>query len=557
MTIGSRLDEELAHAAIEGLSSLAPEVSSVQAEWLDIWLRSSGPDRDHAALELTYGLIGGLLRNIGLLDEGQASRLSETKVLWSFSEDVIRDVLVTMGGKFYRDHLNHVLRVAFLAAFLLGISPELSQFMDIRLVVLAALFHDIAIPIEKFRTASNVMGEYLRHAYEAYMPPAETVRLEDVGVVLGLGMFQSRVCPEVAREVLESAIRAKNHALFGAVELEGLTRVRAHEKAIDEHLPGGGAKKTLEHVRKILRAILFHDIRMTRAIDAETDPYAALLIISDEAQDWGRPGRKGEPPALNDLKLAADGAHWAFEFDYRSNSSVPVLRTIYDKIAALSRIRYIPPFPNCEFSFLLGEPVQTLGVRDLLIQLLEVLHVVQSSQHDAVRRLREEHESEGPKKLEIPDFVAVNEAIERAIHELDGDNRRVCLYLDCGSGTNNLGELLLTPQAPTGITIALVPGAPLKVDISPFGPADIETRADLVLEAWKQVHLMLAHLTLCCLEVHQGAYSRYIDSVFHGIPRQHLLGKLLSTLPAIGSDPPELYARVLFTPPSRCLLVVS
>lgn len=97
----------------------------------------------------------------------------------------------------------------------------------------------------------------------------------------------------------------------------------------------------IENYRASVDAIMFHDPDFNFRIALKENKALALLIISDEMQDWGRPASFEQEPTIAEIKdfnIAANQVDARFAWE--NTSLLSPLRQIYSKQGSLSRIDF-------------------------------------------------------------------------------------------------------------------------------------------------------------------------------------------------------------------------
>ncbi len=234
-------------------------------------------------------------------------------------------VISEMGGKFYRDHINHVLRVMLLSNHL---SEEIYAVADIRRLfgiskeefetkiriplVLSSLYHDLAYPISEISKMPKYLKTILHGCYgvKVDIPKFPKARIKKAAL--------SSMCRSFFRPNSQSSARLESE----------------FEKAVSEHQHGilaaldflkffqedmGKNQEFDDLIFIAAQAMALHDAFMSKE-NPEQDvgiipfveyPVAFLLILCDELQDWGRPIGDNLPPILSsigfDVSLGPDG----------------------------------------------------------------------------------------------------------------------------------------------------------------------------------------------------------------------------------------------------------
>jgi hypothetical protein len=199
----------------------------------------------------------------------------------------------------YRDHFFHTLEVCFLGLLILssrhagndatfaahiarvssgGAHPSLAndhlaatemlKIPEIRSIYaqwwVASLLHDTAYGIDIFHGTLELLKFFQNR------PSVETFANAAKGAVAQMTPDLESLAPELKGD---PGIRKGDHGLIAAASLASV---------LDNIGPNTRAR-----FNSSVRAIAFHNTRFPR-IDAKTDPIAALLILCDSIQEWGR-----------------------------------------------------------------------------------------------------------------------------------------------------------------------------------------------------------------------------------------------------------------------------
>jgi len=249
------------------------------------------------------------------------------------------DLLYTTRGgiakKFYRDHLNHMLRVALLSRSIarnvtcLGFNDE-----EIRMLTIAALMHDVAYPLAE---GFNMLADMTSAMGECYsslnFPKGEPI----FNITNVLELFENLSIGTRVPSVKEVAcsLEKYNHGLIGALEF--LSYVNDRQK-----------------YGPVIEAIAFHDSDFTFRVPVFEKKILAVLILSDEMQDWGRPVSFEEEPAIAEIKnffIGKDKVQGCF--DLSGEPTISPFRQVYSKSRNISRIKMGKVNFTIQLSFLL------------------------------------------------------------------------------------------------------------------------------------------------------------------------------------------------------------
>ena len=264
-------------------------------------------------------------------------------------EDLIITTRTGLRRRFYRDHLNHMIRVCILAkAF--GERLDLSEMTPSRkrLLALVGLMHDIAYPLAE---AGKILQTTVRSMEKSY----ETVSFTDSSPKYNVGLLLARlrrIAPsESWQESLAEYLEASEHFIMGAIEFLGY---------VDEGI--GGVKG--RDFTNAARAIAFHDNQIDTILKYSENPILVQLILCDELQEWGRPAefQRGpiSPviPELLDFQLERNRIACRIDFgSIESHLGKPLTQT-WAKWTNVSRIDFDKRFPELKIEVELSNYIQ-------------------------------------------------------------------------------------------------------------------------------------------------------------------------------------------------------
>lgn len=239
--------------------------------------------------------------------------------------------------KFYRDHINHMLKVAILARAIAKKKPFSLDEEELSSLVLACIFHDVAYPLSESARIFNKTLDSLKDCFstaELFVNDLiKTSKVDVDSLALLTGEKPDR---------LKAALQEMNHGLLSAIELRAALKT----------------DQSLEKYSNVIKAIALHDSDFRTKVDVISDPLLGLLIMTDELQDWGRPTDQGITimPRIEDFE-ALDG-HLRGVFKFQNCENFSVLRQISSKIANLGRLTIDPNQLRFEFRFDLQRLVQ-------------------------------------------------------------------------------------------------------------------------------------------------------------------------------------------------------
>jgi len=234
-------------------------------------------------------------------------------------EDLIIATRSGIGRKFYRDHLNHLIRVALLANAIASKQKSYDSDSKLNQLVLACLFHDIAYPLSESRTIIEQAFRAMESCYKALTFPQVPYSYM-IRKVTNL-QKQLQTLPGFETEDFATALDQFAHNIIGGIEFLDYTEDAA------TFIP-------------VLEAIVFHDSSFRNEVRPELSPFLATLIIADELQDWGRPIPFQEEaliPEIGDLTISENIVSGTL--DYRRKSSLSPFRQAMSKLRNLRRLK--------------------------------------------------------------------------------------------------------------------------------------------------------------------------------------------------------------------------
>jgi hypothetical protein len=230
-----------------------------------------------------------------------------------------------------REHQQHVFRDLFLSLALRKLLGTTSPPPTV--LALAALLHDIAYPVEKFRT--NVAG-YAKAISEHYLETSivPEISIHDADRFLRIldqfgssdqwsGLYSEVVYPSLAEQGLLDA----RHNLVGATIV--LARFAVERLSLTPQLAG--------KVAGVAAAIALHDRSLFPSKQLPLSSTAALLRAADELQEWGRGGGaiEFEMPSLQS-ELSAEFPCLDMQFTVHKGLAQPsILKLLPDKVLGL------------------------------------------------------------------------------------------------------------------------------------------------------------------------------------------------------------------------------
>lgn len=276
---------------------------------IEQWVKKTGEEKKSEASKLIGFLIETLLsEDFSPRGKQFSKNLGE---MFFRLEEIIETTKGGIARKFYRDHLNHMLRVALLsrAAARKVKSFDLNE-NDIKLVTIAALFHDIAYPLAEIDKIYGEITVAMKKCYRSIKYP-ETIVSYDMTIVTQL-LQNLNLLPGMKLSDLGDYFAAHNHGLLGAMEF--LQNVK---------------EGVVHKYTNVIDAIVYHDPDFNKSIVLMDKKILSLLIICDEMQDWGRPATFEKEPTISEIK------------DFRLTNNRICGRFVWDKTSIVSPLRQI------------------------------------------------------------------------------------------------------------------------------------------------------------------------------------------------------------------------
>jgi HD superfamily phosphodiesterase len=224
-----------------------------------------------------------------------------------------------LARKFYRDHLNHTIRVALLSRAIGQKSPFNLSSQDLNKLVMASLFHDVAYPLaeidQSIRFSINAIKDCYNIASGALLTAERKLRFDEEKF--------SSLSPEILQEYKTKEF---DHGILSALEFTSYLKQ-------DENL--------IKKYEKVIRAIAFHSCLGIKKISASKEKILSVLILADELQDWGRPsGGSGVFSFIPKIeKFRLDDFVLQGEYKTKNITGFSTLKQICGKAPSLKRIK--------------------------------------------------------------------------------------------------------------------------------------------------------------------------------------------------------------------------
>jgi len=285
------------------------------------WIKEDGFDEKLAvASSLVSSMIDALLGE-DCSREGRirSKRLGE---LLQHFEDLLATTRGGIAKKFYRDHLNHMLRVMLLAnAFGKHVEPFSLSDEEARLLTLAGLVHDIAYPLSESYQFFNEAIQAMAKCYKALSFPNFRVSYDMERVTR---LLETLNLKETPLSYFGPFLNRYSHGIMGAMEFADYI---SHKK--------------LKQYARLLQVIVFHDSSLVIPRSLQKDSMLMALVLSDEIQDWGRPAGLDKEPAISELKNFSINSHTIQgDFEWRNIADVSPLRQINSKVINFNRFTW-------------------------------------------------------------------------------------------------------------------------------------------------------------------------------------------------------------------------
>jgi hypothetical protein len=272
-----------------------------------------------------------------------------------------RLIVTTRSGieeKFYRDHLNHMIRVMLLTRALATTIRSLEfddQMRDWSCVV--ALMHDLAYPLAEARRIFTATQKALRQCYGSIRLP-ELAPAYEAGVLIE--KFNLIPLPEGKdASFLKSLVEDYHHAFIGAIEF--LTYIG----------PDPVSDENLKIIGLAAQAIALHDSKVQTEIRFSKNPLLTMLVLCDEMQDWGRPVGFSKSPLISSMHLSLSKDGLLASYDLRGLKRFAPLQLLHSKEKSLQRVVLDSGFRGFSLKFSLPhyDQIDVLSVERVLQKL--------------------------------------------------------------------------------------------------------------------------------------------------------------------------------------------
>lgn len=330
------------------------QISVEEKGQFEEWIRAGKREKRNKACILIHNI---LLSHINKdISERGRERLANIKSALPHFEEIIISIK-ELEKKYYRDHLNHSIRVALLANAILSKLPHRNKEI-IEDGLIAGMVHDLGYPI-----SGSISKSYMNNIISCYSSQnfSEIIQRCDPLILVRFGEI---IKPsELAGSFLINAFEHGHHEVLGSLEFFELLNERARNQ---------------ERYRKIVSAILLHDTFIDIEIKFSESPLAVVLIIADELQEWGRPAGSSENAELQEFsKITISSRQIQAVLDYTKNQRFSCLRQLESKTNNLQRLVLDDNFPAFEIDYKI-QNFASIKINDILrcLEGLYGFHVV-------------------------------------------------------------------------------------------------------------------------------------------------------------------------------------
>ncbi len=304
------------------------QISVEEKGQFEDWIRAGKREKRNKASILIHNI---LLSHINKdISERGRERLANIKNALPHFEEIIISIK-ELEKKYYRDHLNHSIRVALLANAILSKLPHMNEEI-IEDALIAGMVHDLGYPI-----SGSISKSYMRNIISCYSSQNFSEMIQSCDPLI-LVKFGEIIKPsELAGCSLIDTFEHGHHEVLGSLEFFELLNEKARNQ---------------ERYRKIVSAILLHDTFIDVEIKFSESPLAVVLIIADELQEWGRPAGSSENAELQEFsKITISSRQIQAFLDYTKNQRFSCLRQLESKTNNLQRLVLDDNFPAFEIGY--------------------------------------------------------------------------------------------------------------------------------------------------------------------------------------------------------------
>lgn len=285
-------------------------------------------------------------------------KVAELGRQFTYLESLIITTRTGIEGKFYRDHLNHMIRVMLLTRAMTSIRAVDFDKQAKDLLSVVALMHDLAYPLAEARRIFRSTQKALRECYG-------TVKFPDAPPTYDISTLLERfaLIPLPNGEgpsFLKPLVDRYHHAFIGAMEFLNYLRT------------GELDPQTLTMARLASQAIAFHDSDTQTETRFTRNPFLAILVLCDEMQDWGRPVGFSKSPLIPSMQLSISPDGLSASYHLGRAKGLRALEVLHAKQRSLRRVVLDGSFPSFSLKFSLPDYERT----DVLLieQIMEKLY---------------------------------------------------------------------------------------------------------------------------------------------------------------------------------------
>jgi len=352
------------------------------------WLNANSEFQRNNAAEIICEFLEDLLRN-DLSSSGKKALSRLRNALVTF-EDVIIAIKKGITKKFYRDHLNHAIRVALLAH---GIAKTMSKDKNSfnlpsmkEECLLAGLAHDIGYPI-----SIGIFDELKNALQESFITQNFSANLHKCDPLI-IMRYSELVKPF---ETTNGAVNEKSHELLSSLMFFAL--LEEEKCKHDKYL-------------RIAHAILLHNSNIRKEFKFSDYPISVILILADELQEWGRVIEGKHTPSI-ETQITLSPCNVDVKFKYESNNYFSPLKQIESKQFNLERLILDNSFSDLTITFELPQNYNEINVKEICEfvrpiidrgqKALDKTHpIILRSYRESIQRIYPNFESLGSYKLE-------------------------------------------------------------------------------------------------------------------------------------------------------------
>jgi len=331
---------------------------------IDEWIETNDPNLKSRKA----GLIISAFSNDLLPDstpEGR-SRISRLEKLVTDLESLVFHAK-SISNKFYRDHLNHLIKVTLLSKCLARLEPFNLDPVSLNHLLLASLFHDVSYPL----TNSLKIFESTLDAIKDCYSIAEYYHIIfEQNKKFNIADYLNTV--DIDDKVLMEKINQMNHGVYSAIEFMNYLKQE---------------KEVINKYKDVIETITLHDSDFDSPVDIMNNPILGLLIVADELQDWGRPSILSNQIMIKIKNFEAKDNSLSGTFIQYKDPEFSIFKQIIGKWKNLSRIQLSSDLfnINLKFEYRKMECVEINLLDEVLIELYS--HLTDKSKIEQERAL--------------------------------------------------------------------------------------------------------------------------------------------------------------------------